>query len=129
MGFTQKNAVRILYAICALLGLVAIVFTDAMFNTSRLFKALIVFIIAICVFILNYIILKSPALRVHTGLFDDEPLPAVPANADGEKNGADKLSEAEKAKDDGACVTDSCKCDSAEMTADGTEVSGDSSNG
>lgn len=133
MGFTQKNAVRILYAICALLGLVAIVFTDAMFNTSRLFKALIVFIIAICVFILNYIILKSPALRVHTGLFDDEPLPAVPASADGEKNGADKLSEADMTGESGVSA-DAPACadahgENAEMTADGTEISGDSSNG
>jgi len=75
MGFTQKNAVRILYAITALLGLVAVVFTDAISDTSRLSKALFVLLLALAIFIINYIIVKSPKLRVHTGLFDDEPMP------------------------------------------------------
>ena len=75
MGFTQKSAVRILYAICALLGLVAVVFTDTIFDSSRLVKAVLVLILALIVFLFNYLIIKSPNLRVHTGLFDDEPLP------------------------------------------------------
>lgn len=80
MGFTQKNAVRILYAICALLGLVAVVFTDTIFDSSRLIKAVLVLILALIVFLFNYLIIKSPKLRVHTGLFDDEPLPDTPKN-------------------------------------------------
>ena len=80
MGFTQKNAVRILYAICALLGLVAVVFTDTIFDSSRLVKAVLVLILALIVFLFNYLIIKSPNLRVHTGLFDDEPLPDTPKN-------------------------------------------------
>lgn len=108
MGFTQKNAVRILYAICALLGLVAIVFTDAMFNTFRLFKALLVLVLALVVFLFNYIILRNPVLRIHTGLFDDEPLPSVPTvskeeseeklsnDNEGENAGADSASGSEK---------------------------------
>lgn len=75
MGFTQKNAVRILYAITALLGLVAVVFTDAIFNTARLAKALLVLLLAIVVFLLNYLIIQNPKLRIHTGLFDEEPMP------------------------------------------------------
>ncbi len=80
MGFTQKNAVRILYAICALLGLVAVVFTDTIFDSSRIVKAVLVLILALIVFLFNYLIIKSPNLRVHTGLFDDEPLPDTPKN-------------------------------------------------
>lgn len=75
MGFTQKNAVRILYAITSLLGLVAVVFTDAIFNNARLVKALLVLLLAIVVFLFNYLIIKNPKLRIHTGLFDDEPMP------------------------------------------------------
>lgn len=93
MGFTQRNAVRILYAICALLGLVAIVFTDAMFNTSRLFKALLVLLLAIVVFLFNYIIIQDPKLRVHTGLFDDEPLPEVPEQVKENTDKAEETSE------------------------------------
>ena len=58
MGFTQKNAVRILYAICALLGLVAVVFTDTIFDSSRLVKAVLVLILALIVFLFNYLIIK-----------------------------------------------------------------------
>lgn len=98
MGFTQKNAVRILYAICALLGLVAVVFTDTMFNTARFFKALLVLLLAIVVFLFNYIILQNPNLRVHTGLFDDEPLPEVPGQT--EENSDEGEESAQESKTD-----------------------------
>jgi UDP-GlcNAc:undecaprenyl-phosphate GlcNAc-1-phosphate transferase len=75
MGFTQKNAVRILYAITALLGLVAVVFTYSLSKEARLIKALFVLILAIVVFLLNYLIIQNPNFRVHTGLFNDEPMP------------------------------------------------------
>ena len=97
MGFTQKNAVRILYAICALLGLVAVVFTDTIFDSSRLVKAVLVLILALIVFLFNYLIIKSPNLRVHTGLFDDEPLPDTPKNlGDTLKEVKHKIHNAEK---------------------------------
>lgn len=100
MGFNQKNAVRILYAISALFGLVAVVFTDAVFDKSRLTKAVIVFVAAMAILVINYIILKNPDLRVHTGLFMTEPMPeavkkememAQDANKapDGKSEGAD----------------------------------------
>lgn len=112
MGFTQKNAVRILYAICALLGLVAVVFTDTIFDSSRLVKAVLVLILALIVFLFNYLIIKSPNLRVHTGLFDDEPLPDTPKNlGDTLKEVKHKIHNAEK--------------DSAEKEkSDGTESDG-----
>ena len=81
MGFDQKHAVRILYAITALFGLVAVVFTDGVFNTSRLVKALFVLILAIVVFIVNMVIIRKPDYRVHTGLFDSEPLPPMNGEA------------------------------------------------
>lgn len=116
MGFTQKNAVRILYAICALLGLVAVVFTDTIFDSSRLVKAVLVLILALIVFLFNYLIIKSPNLRVHTGLFDDEPLPDTPKNlGDTLKEVKHKIHNAEK---DSA---DKEKSDGTEYDVNGAE--------
>ena len=116
MGFTQKNAVRILYAICALLGLVAVVFTDTIFDSSRLVKAVLVLILALIVFLFNYLIIKSPNLRVHTGLFDDEPLPDTPKNlGDTLKEVKHKIHNAEK---DSA---DKEKSDGTESDVNGAE--------
>ena len=116
MGFTQKNAVRILYTICALLGLVAVVFTDTIFDSSRLVKAVLVLILALIVFLFNYLIIKSPNLRVHTGLFDDEPLPDTPKNlGDTLKEVKHKIHNAEK---DSA---DKEKSDGTESDVNGAE--------
>jgi len=116
MGFTQKNAVRILYAICALLGLVAVVFTDTIFDSSRLVKAVLVLILALIVFLFNYLIIKSPNLRVHTGLFDNEPLPDTPKNlGDTLKEVKHKIHNAEK---DSA---DKEKSDGTESDVNGAE--------
>lgn len=116
MGFTQKNAVRILYAICALLGLVAVVFTDTIFDSSRIVKAVLVLILALIVFLFNYLIIKSPNLRVHTGLFDDEPLPDTPKNlGDTLKEVKHKIHNAEK---DSA---DKEKSDGTESDVNGAE--------
>lgn len=102
MGFTQKNAVRILYAITALLGLVAVVFTDAIFNTNRLIKALLVLLMAVVVFLFNYIIIQNPNLRIHTGLFDHEPMPR---SVEEEMEKA-RMNEAEDCKEDRDTGTD-----------------------
>ena len=75
MGFTQKNAVRILYAITALLGLVAVVFTNSVSKEAFRLKALLVLLLAVVVFLLNLLVIQNPLFRVHTGLFDDEPMP------------------------------------------------------
>ena len=105
MGFDQKNVVRILYAITALLGLVAVVFTDAIFNSARIFKALLIMLMAIVVFLLNLVVIQNPSLRIHTGLFDDEPLPPVGDENDNTEKKKDEKKDGasdNKAKKDGA---------------------------
>ncbi len=72
MGFTQKESVRILYAICGILGLVAVFCTESMFEQKRVTKAVCIAIIAIVVFIINFIIMKNPSLRRHSGLTEDD---------------------------------------------------------
>ncbi len=72
MGFTQKESVKILYAICALMGLVSIVFTDTMFNSTRLVKAIVLLVAAIAILYVNFIVMKNPVLRLRSGLFEDE---------------------------------------------------------
>ncbi len=72
MGFTQKESVKILYAICALMGLVSVVFTDTLFNQTRTLKAIILFAAAIIILYVNYVVMKNPASRLHSGLFEDE---------------------------------------------------------
>lgn len=70
MGFTHKEAVRLLYAISALLGLVAVVYTDAMFQESRMkvWKTLIMLGVAAVIIIFIYICMKKPSTRILSGL-------------------------------------------------------------
>lgn len=70
MGFTQKEAVRILYSVCGILGLVAITFTEDMFSSGKWLKSIIVAVCAIVVFALNYLIMKKTSTRVLSGLTD-----------------------------------------------------------
>ncbi len=70
LGFTQKEAVRLLYAVCGMLGLVAVTFTEGMFNNMRVVKALAVLIIALAVFALNFIVMKKASTRILSGLTD-----------------------------------------------------------
>lgn len=72
MGFTHKESVKILYAICALMGLVSIVFTDTMFHSTRLIKAIVLMAAAIIILYVNYMVMKNPVSRLHSGLFEDE---------------------------------------------------------
>ena len=68
MGFTQKESVNILYAICGILGLVAVFCTESMFSNGRAFKSLCVAGIALLIFLVNFIIMKNPDMRKHSGL-------------------------------------------------------------
>ncbi len=70
MGFSHKEAVRILYAISALMGLVAVVYTDAMFHesTTRIWKTLLLLCIAVIILMLIYICMKKPSTRILSGL-------------------------------------------------------------
>lgn len=72
MGFTQKESVKILYAICGLLGLVAVFCTEAMFSSTRVFKAVSIAVIAIAILVINFLIMKNPTARRHSGLTEDD---------------------------------------------------------
>ena len=72
MGFTQKESVRILYAICGILGLVAIFCTDIMSEDTRSIKAIAVVVIAVIILLINVNIMKNPNTRRHSGLTADD---------------------------------------------------------
>lgn len=72
MGFTQKESVKILYAICGMLGLVAVFCTDAMFSSTRVIKAISIAVIALAILIINFLIMKNPIARRHSGLTEDD---------------------------------------------------------
>ncbi|MBR5312717.1 MAG: undecaprenyl/decaprenyl-phosphate alpha-N-acetylglucosaminyl 1-phosphate transferase [Clostridia bacterium] len=72
MGFTQKESVKILYAICGVFGLVAVFCTESMFQTMRVTKSILIAVIATGLFLLNYLILKDPNWRKHSGLTEDD---------------------------------------------------------
>lgn len=75
LGFTQKEAVGILYAICGILGLVAVTFTETMFQNERLVKSAMLAGAALAIFWLNYIIMKNPSTRYLSGIFDPNDIP------------------------------------------------------
>jgi len=75
LGFTQKEAVGILYAICGILGLVAVTFTDKMFQHDKLLKSILLAGAAILIFVLNFIIMKNPSSRYLSGIFDPADIP------------------------------------------------------
>lgn len=68
MGFTHKEAVRLLYAISGIMGLVAVTYTDAMFHESRAWKSMIIAVVAIVILILNFLCLRKPSTRILSGL-------------------------------------------------------------
>ncbi|MBE6625709.1 MAG: undecaprenyl/decaprenyl-phosphate alpha-N-acetylglucosaminyl 1-phosphate transferase [Ruminococcaceae bacterium] len=72
MGFTQKESVRILYAICGILGLVAVFCTDMMGENTRVIKAIAIAVIAVLILIINVNIMKNPSTRRHSGLTEDD---------------------------------------------------------
>ena len=72
MGFTQKESVKILYAICGILGLIAVFCNEAMFGEMRILKTVSIAAIAVVVFALNFIILRNPEMRRHSGLTEDD---------------------------------------------------------
>ena len=68
MGFTHKEAVKILYAICGLLGLVAITYTEAMFHESKTWKAIVLCLAALAIVFLIFICMRKPSTRILSGL-------------------------------------------------------------
>ena len=72
MGFTHKEAVRMLYAISSLAGLVAVIYTDSMFQESstRIWKTVAIMLVVGIIIILNYICMKKPSTRLLSGLVE-----------------------------------------------------------
>ena len=75
LGFTQKEAVGIIYALCGLLGLVALTFTDTMFKETRFIKSLALVGVAILIFGINFLIMKNPSARYLSGIFNPDDIP------------------------------------------------------
>ena len=75
LGFTQKEAVGIIYAICGLLGLVALTFTDTMFKETRFIKSLLLVAAAVAIFAINFLIMKNPSARYLSSIFDPSDIP------------------------------------------------------
>lgn len=71
MGFTQKETVKILYAICGILGLVAVFMCDKMFEEYAIQRSIVITVIAVIIFVVYVNILKNPQNRIHTGLIDE----------------------------------------------------------
>ena len=72
MGFAQKDSVKLLYAISGILGLVAIFCTDYMFSSQRVVKSVGIAFIAVFLFAVNYLIIKNPESRKHSGISPDD---------------------------------------------------------
>ena len=69
MGFTHKQAVRILYAVSALLGISSI-----MFVTQKIVFALIIISISLGISVITWIIIKNEKWRVESGLISENEL-------------------------------------------------------
>lgn len=67
MGFNQKQSVGILYAVSALLGLTAVMFTgESMINAG------IIFFVGLAILIAMLVIMKNPKLRKEAGFIPDD---------------------------------------------------------
>lgn len=74
MGFGQKQSVRILYALCAILGIASVMLSREDFDGG-----IIMLVAALAIFVIFYFILKSPKWRNHSGVYnaDDGVKPHV----------------------------------------------------
>ena len=67
MGFGQKYSVRILYAVCGILGISAVMFTH-----EHLYKTAVIGLVGFAIFILMYLIFKNEDTRRYTGMFSED---------------------------------------------------------
>ncbi len=67
MGFGQKQSVRILYAICALLGISSVMLTRSAWQGGALMLA-----VALVVFFISFKIMGSPKWRSHSGVYNED---------------------------------------------------------
>lgn len=95
MGFSHKEAVKLLYAISGLMGLVAVAYTDANAAESltRIWKTLVLFAGAIIILILIFVCMKKPSTRILSGLA--EHVSEIRLEADKQEREAREKAEAE----------------------------------
>lgn len=67
MGFGQRQSVRILYAVCAILGISAVMLTG---ESSR--GGALMLISGLAIFFVTFLILKNPRLRIHSGIYNED---------------------------------------------------------
>ncbi len=67
MGFGQKQSVRILYAICAMLGISAVMLTRDIWQGGALLLAA-----ALVIFVISFKILGSKKWRNHSGVYNED---------------------------------------------------------
>lgn len=67
MGFGQKQSVRILYAICAMLGISSIMLTRDVWQGGALLLA-----VALVIFVISFKILGSEKWRNHSGVYNED---------------------------------------------------------
>ncbi|MBQ8836341.1 MAG: undecaprenyl/decaprenyl-phosphate alpha-N-acetylglucosaminyl 1-phosphate transferase [Clostridia bacterium] len=65
MGFGQKQSVRILYAICAMLGISSVMLTRKEWQGGAL-----ILVVALIIFVISFKILGSAKWRGHTGVYN-----------------------------------------------------------
>ncbi len=90
LGFNQKQSVAILYAISAILGTSAIMFTEENFG-----RAAVIIIVGIVIFLVNFIILRHASVRGKMGLELSDPV-----DSDNYKKREDKNHDASNASED-----------------------------
>lgn len=76
MGFGQKQSVRLLYAICAILGISSVMLTNDAWAGGVL-----VLVVALIIFFLIYMILKKPHLRMHSAIYNEDEGVAPPVES------------------------------------------------
>lgn len=81
MGFNQKQSVRILYAICAILGTSAIMFTAEYYT-----RAIIIIVSGFAVFAVNFAIIRNRGEREKMGLFESDSPSADSGEKDSSKS-------------------------------------------
>ena len=67
MGFGQRQSVRILYAICAILGISSVMLTREDWRGGA-----IILSVAIVIFFVSFAILSNPKWRSHSGVYNED---------------------------------------------------------
>lgn len=73
MGFGQKQSVRILYAVCAILGISAVMLTGQSTRGGAL-----MLVVGLAIFFVTFLILRNPKLRIHSGIYNEDEGVAPP---------------------------------------------------